>query len=123
MQLTIEPQARRTSTVLRILVVILLALATCQALFAQASTRSDDALFRESFDDARLPERGWYDGKTFAIAKEGAHSGEGCLAYHWKAGATTPESSSASRRLFPPTDTVYLRFFIKLSPGWGWSGQ
>ena len=27
------------------------------------------------------------------------------------------------RRLFEPTDTVYVRFFIKLSNGWGWTGR
>jgi hypothetical protein len=27
------------------------------------------------------------------------------------------------RRLFQPTDEVYLRFYLKLSKGWGWSGR
>src|SRR4029077_4667751 len=75
-------------------------------------------LFRESFDDARLPERGWYDGQTFAISRGGAHAG-GCIEYHWKPGTTTPGRSTSLRRLFQPTDTVSARFFIKLSPGWG----
>ncbi len=80
-------------------------------------------LFRETFDDDRLPERGWYDGRTFAISREGTRAGDGCIAYHWKPGTTTPEGSSALRRLFEPTDTVYLRFYIKLSQGWGWTGR
>ncbi len=80
-------------------------------------------LFRESFDDPRLPARGWYDGRTVAIAAEGARAGEGCIAYHWKPDTTTPERSSALRHLFEPTETVYLRFFLKLSSGWGWSGR
>ena len=58
-----------------------------------------DVLFRESFDDPRLPGRGWYDGRTFAIVAEGARAGEGCIAYHWKPDTTTPERSSALRRL------------------------
>ena len=27
------------------------------------------------------------------------------------------------RRLFDPTDTVYLRFYLRLSKGWKWSGR
>ncbi len=84
--------------------------------------RAAGLLFREAFDDARLPERGWYDGQTFAISRGGAHAGA-CIEYHWKTGATTPDRSQSLRRLFEPTDTVYVRFFIKLSPGWGWTGR
>jgi predicted amidohydrolase len=79
-------------------------------------------LFREGFDDARLLERGWYDGSSIAISRRGPQAGNGCIEYHWKPGTTTPEGS-ALRRLFEPTDTVYVRFFIKLSPGWGWTNR
>ena len=34
-----------------------------------------------------------------------------------------PEGSSALRRQFEPTDTVYVRFFLRLSKGWGWTGR
>ena len=79
-------------------------------------------LFREGFDDARLLERGWYDGRSITISRRGPQAGNGCIEYHWKPGTTTPEGS-ALRRLFEPTDTVYVRFFIKLSPGWSWTGR
>src|SRR4051794_20632323 len=55
---------------------------------------TDDAggvLFREGFDDDRLPGRGWYDGRAFVIARDDARAGDGCIAYRWKEGATTPE--------------------------------
>lgn len=78
--------------------------------------------FEESFDDPRLPDRGWYDGRTFAITAEGARSGS-CLEYHWEPGTTTPARSSTARRLFGPTESVYVRFAIRLSPGWAWSGR
>jgi predicted amidohydrolase len=80
-------------------------------------------LFRESFNDDLLLDRGWYDGRTFTISREGACAGSGCIAYHWKPGETTPGSTSGMRRLFEPSDTIYLRFYIKLSRGWGWSGR
>ena len=90
---------------------------------AGSADRATGVLFGETFDDARLTERGWYDGRTFAISREGTRAGGGCIEYHWKPGTTTPERSSGLRRLFEPTDTVYLRFYIKLSPGWGWTGR
>src|SRR3954469_2117340 len=74
-------------------------------------------LFRESFDDDRLTARGWYDGQTFAIARGGPAAGDGCIEYRWKAGTSTPESSSALRRQFEPTETIYVRFAIRLSRG------
>jgi predicted amidohydrolase len=92
-------------------------------LSARPTDEAEGVLFREGFDDDRLPRRGWYDGRTFVIDREGARAGDGCIAYHWKPGATTPEGSSTLRRLFEPTETVYLRFFIRLSQGWGWTGQ
>jgi len=80
-------------------------------------------LFRESFDDDRLLERGWYDGRTFKISGQGTYAGSGCIEYHWKPDTTSPDSSSGVRHLFAPTDTVLLRFYIKLSKGWGWTGR
>ena len=38
--------------------------------------------FSESFEDARLAERGWYDGSRFRIAG-GARAGKGCIEYEW----------------------------------------
>ena len=38
---------------------------------AESTTKATGVLFAEAFDDARLTERGWYDGRTFAISREG----------------------------------------------------
>lgn len=80
-------------------------------------------LVTEGFDDAKLLSRGWYDGQKFDIDRTGTHRGDGCLMYHWKSGGTTPANSSGVRRLFEPTDTVYLRCHLKLSKNWGWTGR
>jgi predicted amidohydrolase len=96
---------------------------TRRAVSAEPMDKRLGLLFREGFDDARLLERGWYDGKAFTISSEGPHAGGGSIAYHWKTDATTPESSSGLRRLFEPTETVYIRFAIRLSKNWGWSGR
>jgi len=81
------------------------------------------ALFREGFDDERLLDRGWYDGKRFFISADRPAAGAGCLEYRWEEGGTVPATSSGLRRLFDPTETVYLRFRMRLSEGWGWSGR
>src|SRR6185437_687689 len=70
---------------------------------ARPADDAEGVLFREGFDDDRLPGRGWYDGRSFVIDRRGARAGDGCIAYRWKAGATTPEGSSAQRRQFEPT--------------------
>lgn len=99
------------------------ALAGCVCASAQAPIDKDPSiLFREGFDDGRLLQRGWYDGRRFKISDE-AYAGSGCIEYHWKADTTSPDSSSGVRHLFEPTDTVYLRFYIKLSKGWDWTGR
>ena len=90
---------------------------------ALAAVAQPESRFTETFDDLRLLDRGWYDGSRFKISAAEMHAGKGSIEYHWAQGATTPESSSALRRLFAPTDRVYLRFYLKLSPGWGWTGR
>jgi hypothetical protein len=93
------------------------------AIPANPADKPSVVLFRESFDDPQLHSRGWYDGGKFTISDTRPYAGPGCIEYAWSTGGTTPASSSGVRRLFDPTDTVYLRFYIKLSEGWGWSGR
>lgn len=78
--------------------------------------------FRESFEDSDLAARNWYDGTRFRIAG-GALAGEGCVEYEWTDGQSKVQGSSAVRRLFQPSDEVSLRFYLKLSKGWDWSGR
>ncbi len=92
------------------------------ALLVGAAPQDPPFLFTEGFEDERLLERGWYDGSKFRIAGD-AKEGKGCLEFHWPPGATTPDTSSGVRRLFDPTETVYLSFQIKLSKGWAWTGK
>jgi len=90
---------------------------------AQLAEKPPAVLFSESFDDSRLLQRDWYDGDKFTISAKEPYAGKGCVEYLWKAGTTNPASSSGIRHLFEPTNTVYLRFYIKLSKGWGWTGR
>lgn len=106
---------------------IIAAIAACLitgTILAQTKTTpaKPDFLFTESFDDAGLLKRGWYDGERFKIAG-GAQVGKGCIEYHFPAGATSADTSQPVRRLFEPTESIYLRFYLKLSKGWGWTGR
>lgn len=99
----------------------LLAALVCLARAAEPANKS--ILFTESFDDAQLLKRQWYDGDKFTIADKDTQAGKGCIEYAWKANATTPDNTSGLRRLFEPTESIYVRFHMRLSKGWGWSGK
>lgn len=78
-------------------------------------------LFSESFDDPQLDQRGWYDGEGVRIVAGGMKGS--CIEYEWKDGGGTVTGSSPKRRLFEATDEVFIRFYLRLSKGWGWSGR
>jgi predicted amidohydrolase len=94
-----------------------------QASAADAPETATTVLFSESFDDSQLLKRGWYDAARFTISRTRAYAGKGCIEYAWKANTTTPSGTSGVRRLFEPTDTVFLRFHVRLSKNWGWTGR
>lgn len=89
----------------------------------RASGDEPRLLFCEHFDDAGLLQRGWYDGNRFNISKRAPYRGAGCIEFGWREGGTTPVDSSTIRHLFEPTGQVYLRFYIRLSRNWGWTGR
>ena len=77
--------------------------------------------FIENFDDDALTSRGWYDESRISIAGD-ARAGDGCIEYQWDSEAKGIASASI-RHPVSPADEVYLRFYMKLSKGWGWTGQ
>src|SRR3990172_3476668 len=89
---------------------------------AGAEAKTEGIFFSESFEDADLAGRDWYDGTKFRIVGDAA-AGHGCIEYEWADRQSSVQGSSPVRRLFEPTDEVSIRFYLKLSKGWGWSGQ
>ena len=77
-------------------------------------------IFREGFEDDGLLKRGFYDGSRFLISTN-AKVGKGCLEFAWKEKTTVPASSSGVRRLFEPSESVYLKYWIRLEKGWEWT--
>ena len=85
-------------------------------------SKSGSTLFRESFDDAKLKNRKWYDMTRIRIVGD-AVAGKGCIEYDWPDKNSKGAASSGMRRLFMPTDEIYICFYLKLSRGWGWTGR
>jgi hypothetical protein len=82
---------------------------------------SQKILFSESFDDENLDERGWYDGARTRISED-SFLGSGCIEYEWIRGTNAVQGSSSWRYLFEPVDEFFIRFYIRLSEGWEWTG-
>lgn len=83
---------------------------------------AEGVFFEEGFEDGELGKRGWYDGERFRTVG-GALRGAGCIEYEWNEKGGGVGGSGAVRRLFEPSEEVFLRYHIRLSKGWGWSGK
>lgn len=87
-------------------------------------------LFAETFADANLASRGWYDTptgtgvSTSAIdATQHAPGSTASLVANFSTGNSTPSPALAMRHKFTPSNSVYLRFWVKYSTNWVGSGQ
>jgi hypothetical protein len=87
-----------------------------------AEPKRAEVIFSESFEDAEFERRGWYDSINSRIVG-GAAGVKGCIEYEWAEGDSQPRGLAAMRRLFEPREEVYVRFYLKLSPGWDWTGR
>src|SRR5262245_3304732 len=100
---------------------LVLEMAITAGVFA-AAAMPDGVLFIESFDDADLAKRNWYDGTGFRIVGD-SRAGKGCIEYEWLSPDAKVSGSSPVRHLFEPTDEIWIRFYLKLSKGWSWTGR
>ncbi len=83
--------------------------------------KKGNILFTESFEDENLNSREWYDGSVARISKD-AYKGKGSIEYEWVKGVQKVQGSNGFRRLFEPSEEIYLRYYLKLSKGWQWTG-
>jgi hypothetical protein len=79
-------------------------------------------LVREGFDDADFAGRDWYDLSAIRLAG-GAWAGANCLEYEWPGPDSAVKGSAPMRHLFEPGQEVFVRFYLRLSAGWGWTGR
>lgn len=95
---------------------ILLYLLSFLYLFFSPAISFSAIIFQEDFEDTNFTSRGWYDSTSQKLSTIEHHSGNSSVEYHFLFGATTPEiSGGAIRRLFTPTDEVYVSYWVKYS--------
>ncbi|AMV40190.1 hypothetical protein [Planctomyces sp. SH-PL62] len=92
-------------------------------IFTDDEATGPGVLFSEGFEDTNLKTRGWYDGDDRFTLGEDAAVGRRSIQYHFPKGKLTPSDSSGVRHAIEPTEVVYLRFHLKLSPDWSWTGK
>jgi hypothetical protein len=85
---------------------------------------SGTLLFEEHYEDTNLAARGWYDlsGTTPLSTVEHIPGSTSSLQVAYNVGTVTPPNL-ASRHLFTPTNSVYIRYWVKYSSNWVGSGQ
>src|SRR5262245_2703896 len=115
----------------RALVVAILALFACvgdqpTSSLPQASVAptTPTMLFQEPFEDTDFAGHGWYDNTApVTTTLEHLPNSTRALEMRFPAGATTPISGGAMRRLFPATHTLYVSYWVKYSSNWVGSGR
>lgn len=84
-------------------------------------------LFEETFENASLASRGWYDlpggGITSITTSEHIPGSSSSLQIHLPQGATGPNPQAGGRHLFTEQDRIYLRYWVKYSANWVGSGR
>ena len=89
---------------------------------ATSGGQTNGILLQESFEDADLESRGWYDGSICTI-DEHAVKGEGCIEYEWIKGDPKVHASTQKRHLFAPANELFIRLYYKISEGWQWTNR
>jgi len=87
---------------------------------------SNSVLFTESFEDSNFTNRGWYDQLLAGDINYADAQAGNSLQWAWDQGATRPNNTGtggALRKLFTPTDTLYVQFYVKFLTGWQGSGM
>jgi hypothetical protein len=75
-------------------------------------------LLTESFDDANLGSRGWYDGAVATLDDVDPVAGASSYRCSYAVGATGCTGGHPARVPIPETQSVYLKFHIKFSDNW-----
>jgi hypothetical protein len=99
--------------------------ATSNTITVTSSGTGGTVLFSENFEDTNFGARGWYDlaGMTSLDATNHITGSGHSLAVNFAQGAMKPSPGVNARHQFTPTNSVYVRFWIKHSTNWVGSGQ
>ncbi len=101
---------------------IALSIAYCISFFCCNTLSAGDIYFKEEFTDSNLASRGWYDGTAGhkVVFDSQRQSNVLELLYPTTGGQT---GLGALRHGTPATDKIHIRFFVKYSDNWTWTGQ
>ncbi len=82
-------------------------------------------LFTEAFDDTQFGNRSWYDLGSPTISTVEKHSGNASLEARWPTSGNASFTSTVGtmRRLFTPTSSLYVSYWVKYSTNYVGSGQ
>ena len=87
-------------------------------------TLAGEVLFKESFEDSQLTNRGWYDNTNRSYStKEHISGSQRSMEIHFDFQARLPTSGLGMRRLFTPTDSIYVSYYVKYSKNWEGSNR
>lgn len=82
---------------------------------------SGQIFFKEGFDDLNLSTRGWYSvSSNQTVVYDADRKGNVLQIYAPQAGLV---SGISMRHAIPETESVHVRYFIKYSENWEWTGQ
>ena len=110
--------------------VLLLAVLLCCVpviALADATTTGSSVtnLLTETFADSNFSSRGWYDNTSFGVlATSGCYPASTCLEWDWAASGVYPTNVAGSMRhaLSAPSNTLYVKYYMKTSSNWVGSG-
>jgi hypothetical protein len=80
-----------------------------------------DVYFEDGFSDANLASRGWYDDTSNQTVIYDSERGGNVLQFNYSAtGMITP--CGPLRHILPEAETIHVRYYIKYSDNWSWTG-
>ncbi len=97
--------------------ILLLVFLMAQSLMAQT------IFFKETFDDLNFTQRGWYDNTAIPTTSNEYHGASGMAAEYKFQKGDKNLNGGAIRRLFTPTASLYLSYWVKYSSNYVGSGK
>lgn len=111
----------------RLMATLLVVAAACGGQRLVSPVDTARLAFAEGFDDTDFGSRGWYDlpsGGLISISTAEHRPGSAAsLQVTFPTGEEQPVPSTVARHLFPPTEAVFLRYWVKHSENWVGSGR
>lgn len=101
----------------------------CQNTRFKSATNPDSMiLFEEQFEDTNFSSRGWFDmpsgwAPTLDQVEKAPTGSTRSLRRDFLTGATSPLQGAAMRRIFAPSESFYVRYWVRYSENWVGSGK